>query len=81
MTNVKSGLATQKSNLVDFTVACISEFATRHSQAMPDAFSYLRKYQGIAFLRDFYDVEHTLSFDEIIDDLGVICRKNGGSLV
>lgn len=28
--------------------------------------------------QNFYDVEHTLSFDDVVDDLTAICRKNGG---
>ena len=29
---------------------------------------------------EFYDVEHLQSMDETIDDLLVICQKNGGTL-
>ena len=32
------------------------------------------------FLKEFYDVEHTLSFEEVLDDLTVICRRNGGAV-
>ena len=45
---------------------------------MRDAYIYLNRYKGIEFLKEFYDVEHTLSFDDTIDDLSAICRKNGG---
>ncbi|MCD8151380.1 MAG: DUF3791 domain-containing protein [Clostridiales bacterium] len=41
---------------------------------------YLRQYKGIDFLHEFYDVEHTLSFDDTMDDLSIICRKNGGTV-
>lgn len=34
---------------------------------------------GIAFLIEFYDVEHLQSMDETIDDLLIICQKNGGT--
>ncbi|MCD8147256.1 MAG: DUF3791 domain-containing protein [Clostridiales bacterium] len=47
---------------------------------MRDAYSYLRQYKGIDYLREFYDVEHTLSFDDAIDDLTVICCRNGGAM-
>lgn len=65
-------------NLIDYIVVCISEFAVRYGMHMRDAYIYLKKYKGIAFLKEFYDVEHTLSFDETLDDLAAICRKNGG---
>ncbi len=67
-------------NLLDYIVVCISEFASRHGMHMKDAYMYLRQYKGIDFLHEFYDVEHTLSFDDTIDDLSIICRKNGGTV-
>ena len=47
---------------------------------MRDAYVYLSRNKGIEFLKEFYDVEHTLSFDDVLDDLTVICRKNGGTV-
>ncbi len=70
----------EERNLIDYIVVCISEFASRYGLAMKDAYTYLRDYQGIDFLQEFYDVEHTLSFDDAVDDLTVICRNNGGAI-
>lgn len=67
--------------LIDYVVVCISEFASRYGMPVKDAYMYLTKYNGIKFLKDFYDVEHTLSFDEAMEDLNAICRKNGGMVV
>jgi hypothetical protein len=44
------------------------------------AFNYLLKHKGLAFLIEFYDVEHLQSMDETIDDLLIICKQNGGGL-
>ncbi len=44
------------------------------------AFRYLYAHKGLAFLIEFYDVEHLQSIDETIDDLVVVCQKNGGAL-
>ena len=38
------------------------------------------KYKGLAFLIEFYDVEHLQSMNETIDDLLIVCQKNGGTL-
>ena len=46
---------------------------------MRDAYIYLNCYKGIEFLKEFYDVEHTLSFEDALDDLATICRRNGGA--
>lgn len=45
------------------------------------AFRYLHEHKGLAFLIEFFDVEHLQSMDETIDDLLIICQKNGGTLV
>lgn len=41
---------------------------------------YLFKFKGIAFIKENYDVEHTLDFETILEDLGILCKKNGGTL-
>ncbi|SDF31565.1 DUF3791 domain-containing protein [Marvinbryantia formatexigens] len=66
-------------NILEYIVVCISEFAVRYGMHMKDAYIYLKQYKGIEFLKEFYDVEHTLSFDDVLDDLYAICRKNGGA--
>lgn len=65
---------------IDFTVVCVNEFAQRHNLSVQVAFRYLFQFQGIAFIKENYDVEHTLDFDTILEDLGITCRKNGGTL-
>lgn len=71
----------EEMNLLDYIVVCISEFASRYQMHMKDAYIYLNQYKGIEFLKEFYDVEHTLSFDDVMEDLTVLCRKNGGTIV
>lgn len=71
--------ATEK-NILDYIVVCVSEFASRYGLHMKDAYAYLRKYKGIDFLIEHYEAEHTLSFDDAVDDLTVICGRNGGAL-
>lgn len=66
-------------NVLDYIVVCISEFSNRYEMQMRDAYIYLKRYKGIEFLKEFYDVEHTLSFEDVLDDLAAICRKNGGA--
>ena len=70
----------EDANILDYSVVCISEFASRDGMHVRDAYVYLSLNKGIEFLKDFYDVEHTLSFDDVLDDLTAICRKNGGTV-
>ena len=65
---------------IPFLTACIHAFGRRFSMTRQAAFRYLHEHKGLAFLIEFYDVEHLQSMDETIDDLLVICQKNGGTL-
>lgn len=66
---------------IEYIVVCISEFARRYKLSLPQAFSYLKRHQGIDYLDKFYDVEHLFSLEDAVDDVAAICRKNGGQLV
>ena len=44
------------------------------------AFRYLQAHKALAFLMEFYDVEHMQSMDDTIDDMLIVCRQNGGTL-
>ena len=67
-------------NMLDYIVACVSEFASHYDMHMKDAYRYLRKYKGIDFLMQYYDAEHTLSFEDAVEDLTAICKRNGGNV-
>lgn len=73
-------MAKKDMDLLNYIVVCISEFASRYEMHTRDAYIYLSRNKGIEFLKEFYDVEHTLSFDDVLDDLATICRKNGGTV-
>ena len=66
---------------IPFLNACIRAFGLRFSLSREDAYAYLKKYEGVASLIEFYDVEHLQSIDDTVDDLVLICQKNGGQLV
>ena len=65
---------------IDYTIACISEFAKRYDMSDKAAFCFLEKYKAIAFLKECYDAEHTLSFEDAIEDMTRICLNNGGDI-
>lgn len=65
---------------VNYIIALISEFASAHSLSASQAYRYLERYQGIAFVERFYEVEHTLSFEDVVTDLTAYCHRKGGAL-
>ena len=65
---------------INYTVACVNEFARKHDLSAKEAFQYLFRFKGIAFLQENYEAEHTLSFDTVLEDLRILCRRNGGTI-
>lgn len=66
---------------VGYMIAVISEFAAKHSLNTAQAYRYLERFKGIDFVTRFYNVEHTLPFEDVIEDLTAYCHRKGGALV
>ncbi|MDR1158106.1 MAG: DUF3791 domain-containing protein [Oscillospiraceae bacterium] len=70
----------QQINIINYLVICINDFAGRFGLDAKSAYQFLSEYGGISFLLEHYEIEHTLSLDDAIDDLARICSNNGGFL-
>lgn len=69
------------SERIEYIIACTGEFAQRHSLSNSQAYTYLKRFSGIDFLKQYYEAEHTQSIHDAVDDLTAICHRNGGALV
>ena len=67
-------------NIAKYLVYVLRVFAQKKGLYVSDAYEYLNKYKGIEFLTNNYGYEHTLSIDEIVDDVTKICANNGGDI-
>lgn len=65
---------------IEYVVACVGAFAQKHKLPSSQAYAYLRRFTGIDFLLDCYAAEHTLSIDDAVSDLQVICQREGGKI-
>jgi len=65
---------------INYYVMIINMIAKKYNMKIGEAYKYLNQYEGIKFLHEFYDVEHTLNTEDVLDDLITICGKNGGAL-
>ena len=65
-------------NILEYIICCIGAFATTYNLLNSKAYLYLKQYGGIDFLFKFYDAEHLLSIDDAVNDIAVICQRNGG---
>ena len=76
----ESALTPHKRSQINWTVAAVDHFARLHGISPASAFVFLDEHGGIAFLREFYEVEHTLSFDNVAEDFLAVCLQSGGDL-
>lgn len=67
-------------NIIEYVIACVGAFAQRFKLSNAQAYAYLRRYAGIDFLIDCYAAEHTLSIDDAVSDLQIICQREGGKI-
>ena len=65
---------------IPFLTACVQAFGRRFAMTRQAAFRYLQQHKALAFLIEFYDVEHLQSMDDTVDDMIFICQQNGGAL-
>ena len=63
-----------------YIIAVVNEFAAAFSLNSQQAYRYLDRFKGIDFVDQFYNVEHTQPFEDVVEDLALYCRKNGGAL-
>lgn len=70
----------KQKDMVDYFVICTGEFAKRHRLGQKEALMYLLQYKGLEHLEESFDVEHTFSFEDMVDHMEMICRNNGGTI-
>ncbi len=63
-----------------YYVMVVSAFSDKKGMSQKDAFNYLNDNGGIGFLVDCYEAEHTLSLDDAVKDLIIVCKNNGGTI-
>ena len=65
---------------IPYLNACIKAFAKRFSMSRENAYDYMKRFCGLAFLIEFYDVEHLQTIEDAVDDVILVCKNNGGTL-
>lgn len=73
-------MSREKQKIIDYMVVCINEFAERFNLNYREAFNYLKSHKALQFLRENYEIEHTLGIEDAVDDLYRIAQNNGGRL-
>lgn len=73
-------MAREERNMIGFTVALISEFASRFGVETRQAYAYMKRYKGLEHLHQHYAVLHTQSFADAVETMAQVCANNGGGL-
>ena len=70
----------EQKNKLTYIIYCVNAFGERYNLRPKQAYTYLRRYRGIDFIDECYAAEHTLSLEDAVDDMSVVCKRNGGGL-
>ena len=70
----------KKSDIIEYIVALVNEFALRNNITDTQAVKYLADYGAISLCEKHYDFLHTQPFASNVSDLMTYCRRNGGKL-
>jgi hypothetical protein len=73
-------MSTELDNKIVYILMCIGAFAEKFKLSNKSAYNYLRRFKALDFLDHYYDVEHTQSIEDSVDDITRICKRNGGQL-
>ena len=68
-------------NKAEYIVIFISEFARRYGLSVVQAYRYLNRYKAIDFLDEQYNIAHTQSFEDMVQNMAGYCQRYGGALV
>lgn len=67
-------------DIFEYIIALVNEFATKFNLSDRQAYNYIRRHRGIAFIEQNYGIMHTLDFNEAVESVAIYCRKSGGKL-
>lgn len=67
-------------NKVEYIIAIVSELAKAKRLTDSQAYRYLQRFKAISFINTHYDIAHTLRMEDVLEDLTVYCRRQGGAI-
>lgn len=65
---------------IEYTIMLVKLFANQYQLTPVQAYRYISRFDGMAFIERNYNVMHTLSFQDMIQSLTDYCHKKGGRL-
>lgn len=66
---------------IEYIIMLIKLFARHFGLSFQQAYRYVSIHQGIEYAEQHYNVLHTLSFEDQVEELATYCHKKGGALI
>jgi len=63
---------------IEFTVACVNEFALKYGMTNADALRYLDLFKGLDYVVAGYETARCQPLELTLEDMRDVCRRNGG---
>lgn len=63
---------------IEFTVACVNEFAQKYGMANAEALRFLDLHKGLDYVLNGYVAVRNQPLELTLEDLQDVCRRNGG---
>ena len=63
---------------IEFTVACVNEFAQKYCMTNADALRYLDSFKGLDYIVTEYESARCQPLELTLEDMREVCRRNGG---
>ena len=77
---INTAAQVQTKKIISYIVLCIKNFSKEFGLSFAESYRYLENFGGLQFIIKHYEIEHTLSIDDAIEDMRDICRRNGGMI-
>ena len=68
-------------DMIHYIVMSLGMFARQHNLTKKEACNYLSRFKGLKFSIVNYEAEHQLSLQDCVEDMYVVCKRNGGTLI
>ena len=65
---------------IEYTIMLVKLFASHYQLTPVQAYRYISRFDGMAFIERNYGIMHTLSFQEMVQGLSEYCHRKGGLL-
>lgn len=76
--NVKN--QSDESKAATFQMGVVYHFSKEKGLTLSRAFNYLKTFKGLDYLNRFREIEQTLSYPDIVNNLSRVCSNDGGAL-